>query len=251
MYKYLIENSNYYHPSSKLVSVSHQDAQNYFVLGYKQTAANPQSGMLYEGVWWENEARAVFNSLEKRGEKEYKYGTRDYRYMLFPNIEGQRGANGDGTGSVLTVSESGTIFLKKIANEEKRNYAKDFIKYLVSDEVSRLYTTYACGLRPYSYELAQEDKDSMSSFAKNAYAVYSDAKNVTVLRTNVIKCLSEMNYLTSETVFRWGTKIGGREYKQCYVGLGNGNADTYYAGMDSYATESYWNPIYQKYLDLK
>lgn len=251
MYKYLFQNSNFYHPSAKLNSVSHQDAQNAFVLGYKNTAANPQSGMLYDGVWWENEARPVFNSLEKRNEKDYAYGTRDYRYMLFPNMDGQRGANGDGTGSVMGISESGTIFLKKQSDVEKRGYAKDFIKYLVSDEVSRLFTTYACGLRPYNYELTEEDKASMTVFAKNAYDVYSDRENVTVIRLTPLQRLSEMNYLTSETVLRWGSKIGDREYKSCYIALGNGTPDVYYAGMDSYANETYWAPIYAKYLELK
>ena len=91
----------------------------------------------------------------------------------------------------------------------------------------------------------------MSTFAKNAYELYSDTENVTLIRMQPLTRLSEMNYLTSETVLRWGTKIGGREYKSCYVGLGNGTPDAYYAGMDSYATETYWNPIYQKYLELK
>ena len=251
VYKYLVESANYYHPSAKLGSVSHQDAQNLFVLGYNNTSANPQSGMLYEGVWWENEARAVFTSLEKRGEKDYKYGTRDYRYMLLPNMEGQRGANGDGTGSVIGVSESGSIFLKKMPNAQKLGYAKDFIKYLVSDEVSRLFTTYASGLRPYNYELTAEDQNSMTTFAKNAYALYSDTENVTAIRLQPLSYLSEMNYMTSEVVARWGATISNRDYKQCYVALTNSTPETYYAGMDSFATEAYWNPIYEKYLALK
>ena len=251
VHKYLIKNANYYHPSAKLSSVSHQDAQNLFVLGYKNTGANPQSGMLYEGVWWENEARPIFKNLEKRGEKEYTYGTRDYRYMLFPNMDGQRGANGDGTGSVIGVSESGTIFLKKMPNEEKRAYAKDFIKYLVSDEVSRLFTTYASGLRPYAYELTAEDEALMTTFAKNAYELYSDTKNVTAIRLQPLKYLSEMNHMTSEVVSRWGATMGDIDYKHFYTALCNATPEQYYAGMDAFSAETYWQSIYEKYLELQ
>ena len=251
MYKYLVENANYYHPSAKYNSVSHTDAQGLFVLGYKNTTANPQSGMLYDGVWWENEARATFTSLEKRGETDYKFGTRDYRYMLLPNLEGQRGGNGDGTGSVIGVSECGTIFVKKQTEVEKREYAFEFVEYLVSDEVSRLFTTYAGGLRPYEYELTDDDKANMSKFAKNAYEVYSDKENVTMLRLQPLSYLNEMNYMTTQTVDRWGSTFGGRSYRHCYTALMNGTAEEYYAGMDAYASEDYWKPIYEKYLELK
>ena len=250
IYKYLVQNADYYHPAAKLNSVSHTDAQNYFILGYKKTASNPQSGMLYDGVWWENEARAAFKSLEKRGEKAYAYGTRDYRYMLFPNMEGQRGANGDGTGSVIGVSENGSIYLKKQSDETKRTYAKEFIKYLVSDEVSRLFTKYTSGLRPYTYELTSEDKSAMTKFGINAYELYSDTANVKALRYQPTIRLSEMNWLTTKVVARWGTKIQGVDYTRSYLGLMNGTADEYYQGMSAYANQTYWNEIYEKYLEL-
>ncbi|MBO7345176.1 MAG: hypothetical protein J6U92_04480, partial [Clostridia bacterium] len=69
--EYLLGNVNYYHPSSTYTSVSHTDAQSLFVLGYQNTPTNPQSAMLYEGIWWENEARATFVSLNNRGETDY------------------------------------------------------------------------------------------------------------------------------------------------------------------------------------
>lgn len=252
IYKYLVENSAYYHPSSKQ-GTSHTEAQSNFILGFKRVPANPQSGMLYEGVWWENESRAIFNSVENRESNgaEYKYGTRDYRYMLFPNLAGQRGANGDGTGSVLGISESGTIFMKKTQDAKKREYAKAFIKYLASDEVSRLFTTYAGGLRPYNYELTDADKANMTVFAKNAYAVYSDLENITVIRTEPLQHLSEMNYFTTPPVARWGNKTHGQQFTSCYVAVNNYSPDECYAGMDAYANETYWNPIYQQYLALQ
>ena len=249
--KYLKENANYYHPSSKYTSVSHTDAQALFVLGYQNTESNPTSGMLYDGVWWENETRATFDALSKRGETEYKFGTRDYRYMLFPSIAGQRGSNGDGTGSVMPISENGSIFLKKIKDETKRTYAKSFIKYLVSDEVSKLFTSYSGGLRPYNYELGETELSKMSVFAKNAYQLYMDSENVACIRMDVMPYYSQMNYFTTPTVSRWGTKIGDRNFNNVYMGLMNYSKDQYYAGMDSFATAGYWTPIYNKFLELQ
>lgn len=250
MEKYLCSNPNYYHPSSKYTSVSHTDAEALFVLGYENTTSNPQSAMLYEGVWWENETRATFVSLANRGAVEYKYGTRDYRYMLLPAMDGQRGANGDGTGSVISVSENGNIFLKKQSDETKRTYAKEFIKYIVSDEVSKAFTTQTGGLRPYKYELGENELSQMTVFAKNAYALYSDAENVSYIRVGPLEYSCEMNYLTNPVVRRWGSKVGGREFMRVYDGLQNHSAADFYAGMDSFATESYWKPIYDKYLAL-
>lgn len=249
--KYLLENQNYYHPSSTYKSVSHTDAQAKFILGYNNTTANPQSAMLYDGIWWENEARATFVSLEKRNMKEYTYGTRDYRFMLFPNLDGQIGANGDGTGSVIGISESGTIFLKKQTDEAKRGYAKEFIKYLVSDEVSRLFSVYATGARPYNYELLPSDYENMTTFGKNAYELLSDTENVKMIRLDALTYLSQMNYFTTPTVSRWGSSAGGRDYTNAFSGIKNSSAAEYYAGMSAFANETYWNPIYQSYLNLQ
>lgn len=250
MYKYFVENANYYHPSSKYNSVSHTDAQALFVLGYNPTTANPQSGMLYEGCWWENEARATFVSLEKRGETDYKYGTRDYRYMLLPDLPGQRGAFGDGTGSAMGVGEMGTIFMKKVTDEKKRTFGKEFIKYLMTDEVSRLFTAYACGLRPYEYDLKAEDYNNMSLFAKNAYEVYSDTENVKIVRNKSLKYLSEMNHMTTEVVSRWGSTAGGRSYTNAYTAVCNVSPEEFYNGMDNFENTTYWKKIYDQYLAL-
>ena len=61
------------------------NAQSMFLLGYRQSAKNPQSAFLVEGNWWEYEARGVFNDFNKMGEEERGYGKREYRYlMIYP-----------------------------------------------------------------------------------------------------------------------------------------------------------------------
>ena len=113
-----------------------------------------------------------------------------------------------------------------------------------------MFTKYTSGLRPYTYELTSEDKSAMTKFGINAYELYSDTANVKALRYQPTVRLSEMNWLTTKVVARWGTKIQGVDYTRSYLGLMNGTADEYYQGMSAYANETYWNEIYEKYLEL-
>ena len=140
--------------------------------------------------------------------------------------------------------------MKKVTDEKVRTYGREFIKYLMTDEVSRIFTVYACGLRPYHYELTEEDKANMTLFAKNAYAVYSDTENVKLIRPQSLQYLSEMNYMTTDRVTRWGSKAGGKTYSNIYTAVCNVTPQEYYEGMDEFSNTTYWNKIYNQYLAL-
>ena len=91
--KNVFGNEKYYNEKAFSDGYSHTDAQNDFLLGYKKKTGYP--AMLVEGVWWENEARGMFNSIAQE-KPERGYGKQDYRYMLLPAIEGQKGIDGKG-----------------------------------------------------------------------------------------------------------------------------------------------------------
>ena len=103
------------------------EVQEEYVLGYKGTALNPQAGMIVEGTWWENEVRGLCNELAAAGEKDRGYGARDYRYMLYPAFENQKGIDGNGNGTVFSSFEDGCILVRKGAKAGSKAAAKKFI----------------------------------------------------------------------------------------------------------------------------
>ncbi|MBQ8229536.1 MAG: hypothetical protein IJZ32_02440 [Clostridia bacterium] len=185
-------NSSSVHPSSMNIgSYSHTDAQNDFILSYKNSTGYP--AMLVEGLWWENEAKAMFAEVENAGRG---YGQVNYRYMLLPAIEGQKGIDGNGNGTVFTVSDTGGIVVVKQEDAEKLAKIKEFLAMTLTDEVMKNFTKDTGIMRPYDYDMSEEDLSGMSKFARNAWEIYSDEENIELVRFGVTRYAQPIFFTT-------------------------------------------------------
>ena len=97
--------SKYLHSLVKDKSKNHLDAQNTFLLGYRNNAGNKLSAMLVDGMWWENEAKEFFNALGAQ-DASRGFGQREYRIMLLPDFEGQKSDK-----SVIAAGDAGKALL--------------------------------------------------------------------------------------------------------------------------------------------
>lgn len=249
MKDYLFTNPAYYTPNSTKQGTTYTLAHDYFILGYKGKASNPRAAMLYEGVWWENESRTTFSACKEPG---YGYGERDFRFMPLPAFENQVGANGDGTGSIVAASETGTAFIRKQNDPEKLDAAKRFLAYTCSDEMLRFYTKTTGAPKPYDYDLTAEDLNAMTKFSRSAWEMYSDKENIKIARYQALNAASPMFYLASPPASRWQSqaadgKISLSLFSAVDFGIG---AEDYFAGMSRYMPQSKWTESYDKIKDL-
>lgn len=182
LYDY-VSNPLYYHPSSAK-STSHTDAQKKFVYGaaYKGTTADKQSAFLYDGIWWENEARANFNSLSGRGDKSYTYGTRNYRMMMMPIIDEHQMEQ---DRYIVSTADDLNICVKKQKDPEKLKCIKNFLTYLYSDAKLLDIDNTTNMLVPFNYEATKEQRAEMSVFGQNMRKIYESDK-VQVFRRIVL-----------------------------------------------------------------
>lgn len=160
-----------YHPASAKFSTSHTDAQKIFVYGNAFEGSTPdgQTAFLYEGSWWENEAKANFNSLYNRGMTEYQYGTRDYRIMLPPSLDSYAQTE----EIPLVTFDSISLFVKKQSDADKLAAIKDFVAYLFKDESVKKIVKQSGGMMPFDVELTEEDFAEMTRFTRNVYELYT------------------------------------------------------------------------------
>ena len=246
--KFLEDNlgvEDYMHPSSDKLSRSAIDIQSDYVLGYRATALNPLSAILVEGIWWENEARGLFNSLAEAGEKDRAYGARDYRYMLYPAFENQKGIDGNGNGTVFSSFEDGNMFIRKGAKDGAKVAAKRFIEFITTDDWLAKFTIMTGGMRPFDYTLTAEQYDGLTSFQQHTWNIYHDSENYKVVMPTLMQYAQPINYASSATVHRWGTKIGNFSYNAVITGL-LANASTaakYYAGMTEVYSAQMWSNL--------
>lgn len=243
-YEFLNKYMNYKNSSAvsyinqkSVVNASSQfDAQNQFLLGTLKgsfDANNPRSAMLCEGAWWEYEAKPMFDTLKQ-------YGKREYRYMLLPDLEGQKMEK-----SAVSCEETGIYFLTNDKDAKRLGVTKEFLKFLLRDENMRYFSRETGSILPYTYELTEEDKTSMTPFSLNARELYYDAENIEVVRHSQMQLLSPISYITTKNIYeRYPTQIKGVRQNVPLAVLenyGSNGLNTGVNGMRSAYTKNEWD----------
>lgn len=241
MDKYMAD-SLYYHTDSAK-NTTNSDVHRAYIYGNAYGGSYQPAAFLFEGTWWENEARANFNSLANRGKTDYAYGVRDYRYMMLPLMDEHQEEN----GYVLPVFDSMSLFVKKQTDTEKSNAIKRFLTYLHTDEEMRYYTSTTGGVKPFDYTLTVDDYNSMSKFAKTSYEIYN-SDSVNVIRTSTDQYRYRDYYTMGINIAM--TRIGNVTYQHPIQLMlrGSGittiaNARQIYEGAINYYTET-WESTY-------
>ncbi len=161
----------YTNPSASTNSYSHTDAQNDFI---SFTAQNKKTkiAMLIEGDWWENESKTMFDALEAEKYSDWKFRTRDYRFMTLPYFEGQAE-----NVNVYTIAENMYMGLKKQTDPEKEAICKEFMVYSYQPKYIQNFTVVSGGVMPYDVELTSEQKAQLSPFVNNYLSIYRDQEH--------------------------------------------------------------------------
>ena len=246
-YKFAGENllvSANVNPSSEQGSTNHTETQGRFLLGYREEDTAPLTAMLFDGIWWENEARPVFTSIEKNPEdKETRgFGKRDYRYMLYPNFDGQVGIDGNGHGTVFSCMDSGSIIVPKSADREKVAAVKDFIAYTLTDENLRFFTRETGVMRAYKYELTDEDKAQMTPFSRTVWDIYADTENIAIIRPMVADAASPfVNLGGLKTAGHFVSKINNIQYNTAIHSMQQSKSyEAAFKGLSTYIADFDW-----------
>ena len=215
--------NNLLHPASTESGLTHKSAQTKFVQGFMPNSTG-EAAFLVEGVWWEGtEAKGVINQAAREsGDPTRAYGVREYRYYLYPDMEGQVGEKSvvacqdDGCGVRLNVYPE-----KCKTTEEKRAFDQkcyEFLAFTLSDESLQHYTkTHGIG-RPFDYTMSEEDLAMLTPFQRAAWEISHDTENIDVVCPQYMKNLSLVR-----------SKGGFNDY---YAAVG---ADTFTTPQDAFA----------------
>ncbi len=236
--------NGYVYPSSSMTSYAIGDAQDDFIIKLAKNS-DEKAGMLVEGDWWENEAKATFNELAETSSKyaDFAFRKHDFRMMTLPRMEGQKAK-----GNVYAIGENMYLTMKKQTNAEKLAVCKDFITFAYQPKYIQNYSVKTGGVMPYDVELTNEQENSLSSFAKSVRAIYEDRENNEFITPERNKNI----YLTT----RAGVNVGYAYGSGGYVvmdGLYTLSAQQYYNSYLQYRQTNWptWKKAYEDYLKLR
>ena len=163
----------YYDKTVCLGSTSHLGAQSNF-LKSRFTGSQPV-GMFVDGTWWYNEAGTVFNemgSISGAGPTERRIGVMPLPKPDASYVEKDLGE------AVFASSWITEVVVKSGIKESLLDCAETFFKYVHTDEALSQFARYGNGVRPFEYQLAEEDEDFTSYYAKNQLEILRTAKIV-------------------------------------------------------------------------
>ncbi len=155
--------------------------------------------LINEGNWFETEAAETIKAASKKG-GDKQYGQYDFRFLLNPVFEGQKGIDGEGNGSFMCSPEYGAIVVRKQSDADKLAAIKSFLTYYLRNE-SLAKSNVACGvIQGYNYTIPEELKSQMTVFQRNCYELYSDKQNIKVLSHVTDKLAAPMTYASASVL---------------------------------------------------
>jgi len=231
-----------YTPNSFDTVNTHTMAQQEFLLS---AVTSNRIGMIVEGGWWENEARSFFDTMAKNYGEEYGFGQRRFGFMPVPKADD--GSSSSRTTLVSSTGNSVVVISKTTANLE---IAKDFVEFVHRDESLRTFSRMTGSIRPYDYDLQEEDLNDMSYYAKNMFEIYSNENtDISYISLYYHDAFVEKRAFLG-TNFWWQTNIDGNYYTDPFYELSQNSSLTavmYFQGLQDNYTKSRWDTQMSEY----
>jgi ABC-type glycerol-3-phosphate transport system substrate-binding protein len=191
----------------------------------KSKYTSKRYAMLVDGVWWENEADNVFKSLETiRGEKK---SDRHFGFLPIPKAdESKLGAQ------TLFSANSSFGFINK--NTTNMELAKEFMRFLHTDEEMARFTAKTSIPRAFNYTVDSAIRDTATSFGQSVI----DMKNASEIVYPYSSTSLIVNNAASFTEAKWfmTSSVGGRTLENPFSAFENGTANAlqYFNGLYTY-----------------
>lgn len=247
--------TRYLDPDVTETSMNYTGAQEQFILSKLGKQGQKRIAMIYEGEWWENEARSNFNYTGG-------YGSREFRFFPLPFIEGQNDENVRSIGSYFPGC---SLFVN--ARSSKQNLARLWLQFSHSETALEDATIMTGMTRAYDYSLDDNQLAKMTPFGRNTYQIkrglYTNKGTSGTLKVQVV---TDMSWADSHLFYAscpmggfggmQSGALGSTSVSKSFGNIDYGNAfliNVFYKNMGKFAGEKklsaadYINGMYQYY----
>ncbi|MBQ8294859.1 MAG: hypothetical protein IJX87_00335 [Clostridia bacterium] len=223
-------------------------AQTDFLNG-KYSEKKETVAMLIEGTWWENEADAVFKTLEGTEGAKASRKNRRLGFMPFPKATEEK------IGEPLTTMNINqtAIFVKSSISDERYQLAKEWIKFVLSDAGLNTFTKYTNTSMLYNYQIEDEIFNELSPYGKSVYEIKQNSIEVYPASKNEL-FLSNSGFFSMHTDAYWNSSYlvnGTMKMRNSPITPFREKEATpieYFEGVRKYAEDN-WERNFSKYFE--
>ncbi len=181
MYTYAkdIVSKGWYDTESYKANVSHTGAQTVFI---NSIESDKRIAFLFEGSWWENEARDSFAEMvDYYKNEDYAFGKRNFKLLPMPRFVGTEGiADQMNARAVLNCTSAGNSMICVNKASDKLDLAMEFIKFIHSRQMLALMSQTSSCLRPFEYEMNEDELKGSTTFFNSIYTMWK-SENVDIV----------------------------------------------------------------------
>lgn len=233
-------------------SYNFEKVQSVFVQSVLGKEGQAQIAMIYEGEWWENEARANFNYTGG-------YGVRDFRFMPLPKIDGQK----TDTRSLGSATAGTHLIIN--GKTKQKELCRLWLQFAHSEHALEVFTLANGAYRDaFKYDLDATQLSKLSKFGQNVYKLKTD-------KTDDVEIYSAAAYANCHKFYEvtpmggFGSEMGssvmgkygewnsvGGTWAHMYNNAGDlNNAKTtveqFMEGVYNHYSTTNWSPAYQSW----
>lgn len=155
----------YIHQMGLNLSQSHVMAQADYL---ESTFTDNPIAMLLEGTWWTNEATeaGTFDMLVRVHGSDAALENRNFGFFPMPK---RYAAEDDEPRRATLYTELTPSFINGNIKEEKKDIAKKFLQFALSDQSLKEYTLTTGEVKALEYDISEEELNEIDSFSRNFF----------------------------------------------------------------------------------
>ena len=235
----------YYDTTGWSATTSHTDAQEYFLKSSTPLLTNYDPiAMLFDGVWWENEAKDIFERMEKSNSK-YSAKNRNFGWMPLPTKLNADDTNTNGNPMATLDSVCAFAIARKDVSAVMKILIETFLIYTYQQENLEAFTVETGMSRVFQYKLSDDNYNKLTTFQKEIRDLHK-ANNYIYRHGN-----SELVTMNDSSLFgsRWE---GNKLYRNPCSEFAKANSITGKVYFDDmWISETRWLSKYDSYFGDK
>lgn len=226
----IVENNSYHNDKMTNTGYSHMDAQRDFLYAGYDGVTNPIA-MISDGIWWQNEAKAVFNQMVDSKGEDFSAQKRKFAFMPLPQPTKEKA---ESTKKTTLYDHLFTFcFMKKNVADVKKPIIKEFIKFCNTDVSLQEFTVTTNTPKALDYPMSEEDLSQMTYYGRSLYERKAASDIVYPYSSSSFFANNQSRFHTNDQYY---TKVNNKDNQYVITGLVDLNytAETYFSGMYTY-----------------